>query len=409
VPDATADAAVLYRRYGFSPIPFYRGTKQPAVGKGVIGQYRQRRASVAQLKRWFAGGEHSIGLVTGAVSRLLVLDIDPRNGGDWSVRGLPMPPTPTVLTPDGRHAYFRHAGGLSTRIGALPGVDILGEKWQVLAPPSLHPNGTHYRWHDFLQLTDTELAVPPAWVLDLLHARATPPPARHGAAERLEQVNICLLAPASGLWQGDGLEALCRQEAVNVRCAQFMGLIKEVGDIGRTFTCVLPGHVDRNPSATLYHEVTTGRLKYRDWHRASGDEWYQLVDVYASQVSGVVRRLRGPEMVTWQLRLLVDAGVVAPYPVRARALPADAPVSVQRVYRGFVHLLACKWLYAAAAPTPYSWRFAAAWCGMHSMAQIGAAMTWLLKQGYVRRVGTHKHTALFLPGRPSRRMASSAR
>jgi Bifunctional DNA primase/polymerase, N-terminal len=134
VPDAAADAATLYRRYGFSPIPFYRGTKRPAVGKGAIGHYRQRRASVAQLKRWFAGGEHSIGLVTGAVSRLLVLDIDPRNGGDRSVRGLPMPPTPTVLTPDGRHAYFRHAGGLPTRLKALPGVDILGEKWQVLAP-----------------------------------------------------------------------------------------------------------------------------------------------------------------------------------------------------------------------------------------------------------------------------------
>ncbi|HEY5869380.1 MAG TPA: bifunctional DNA primase/polymerase [Candidatus Tectomicrobia bacterium] len=91
-----------------SPIPFYRGTKQPAVGKGTIRPYRQRSASMAQLKRWFAGGEHNLGLVTGAVSRLLVLDIDPRNGGDQSVKGLPMPPTPTVLTHDGRNAYFRH-------------------------------------------------------------------------------------------------------------------------------------------------------------------------------------------------------------------------------------------------------------------------------------------------------------
>ncbi len=91
--------------------------------------------------------------------------------------------------------------------------------------------------------------------------------------------------------------------------------------------------------------------------------------------------------------------MVAPYPVPARALPAAAPMSVQKVYRGFVHLLACKWLYTAA-PTPYSWRFAAAWCGMHSMQQIGAAMMWLLKRGYVRRVGTHQRTALFLPGKP---------
>ncbi|HEY5869381.1 MAG TPA: hypothetical protein VI542_28105 [Candidatus Tectomicrobia bacterium] len=125
-----------------------------------------------------------------------------------------------------------------------------------------------------------------------------------------------------------------------------------------------------------------------------------MVDVYTSQVGRVVMRLCGPEMVTWQLRLLVDAGVVAPYPVHARELPADAPMSVQKVYRGFIHLLACKWLYTAQAPTPYSWRFAAAWCGMRSMKQIGAAMTWLFKRGYVRRVGTHKRMVLFLPGSP---------
>jgi hypothetical protein len=145
---------------------------------------------------------------------------------------------------------------------------------------------------------------------------------------------------------------------------------------------------------------------YRAWEVAGA---WCLLDAGGSHCLRVLLRLRGPEMVTWQLRLLVDAGVVAPCPVQARALPADAPMSVQKVYRGFMHLLACKWLYTAAAPTPYSWRFAAAWCGMHSLQQIGAAMEWLLKRGYVRRVGTHKRMALFLPGRPSRRMANSAR
>jgi hypothetical protein len=37
---------------------------------------------------------------------------------------------------------------------------------------------------------------------------------------------------------------------------------------------------------------------------------------------------------------------------------------------------------------------------MHSIQQIGAAMTWLLTRGYVRPVGTHKRMALFSPGPP---------
>ena len=294
-----------------------------------------------------------------------------------------------------------HEGGLPTRTKALPGVDLLCEKWQILAPPSLHPQGSVYHWHDLLTLSDTELAAPPAWVLELLRTPSPSQPLPSPAvspAEQLEQVNICLLAPASSSLHGEVLEQLCRQVRVNVQCAQFLGVLKSAGDIGRTFTCVLPGHVDRKPSASLYYDAKTGRVKYRDWHKQSGEEWYQLVDVFASQISGEVVRLDGPEMVTWQLRLLVNAGIVAPYPVEARAVPDDAPMIVQKVYRGFIHLLGCRWLYTAGAQSPYTWRFAAAWCGMRSMAQIGEATSWLLKRGYLRRVGRYQRMALFLPG-----------
>ena len=91
MPDTVQHAAWVYRSHGFSPIPFYRSTKLPAVGKGQIGQYRKHAASVAQIKEWFSSGEYNVGLVTGEVSRLLVLDIDPRNGGNQSIRGMPMP------------------------------------------------------------------------------------------------------------------------------------------------------------------------------------------------------------------------------------------------------------------------------------------------------------------------------
>jgi hypothetical protein len=145
------------------------------------------------------------------------------------------------------------------------------------------------------------------------------------------------------------------------------------------------------------------RPKYCDGHYASGERWYSLADVFASRNYGEVVRLKGPETTVWQLRLLIAAGVVLPYRVHAPLLPAGAPRHVVRVYDGFRELIAAKWLHTPGEPTPFTWRFAAAWCGMRSARQIGEAMTWLLRYGYVRQVGVYRpgagrKMALFLPG-----------
>jgi hypothetical protein len=152
------------------------------------------------------------------------------------------------------------------------------------------------------------------------------------------------------------------------------------------------------PSDTLRWDPKTGTLKYHDWHRQSGHEWYQLADVFASIAYGEVVRLRGPEMAVWQLRMLVEAKLIAPYRLSALDLPTNTTAHVKRVYHGFLWLLACKWLYTPEAPTPFTWRFAAAWCGKRSMRQVGEAMAWLLQHGYLRQVGRHGRMALFLPG-----------
>jgi hypothetical protein len=69
---------------------------------------------------------------------------------------------------------------------------------------------------------------------------------------------------------------------------------------------------------------------------------------------------------SWSRRIL------APYPVPARPLPSDVRPAVRRVYAGFVFLLACKWWHTPQAPTPFSWRFASAWCGLGER-HVGAA------------------------------------
>jgi hypothetical protein len=116
----------------------------------------------------------------------------------------------------------------------------------------------------------------------------------------------------------------------------------------------------------------------------------------ASLAFGHALRLRGPSVATWQLRLLVEAGLLEPYPVPARPLPLAALPAVRHVYEGFLLLLACKWWHTPEAPSPFSWCFAAAWCGLGER-QVVEAMQWLLAQGLLRQVGRHRNMALFLP------------
>jgi Bifunctional DNA primase/polymerase, N-terminal len=163
MPESMLTWALRYRAHAFSPIPFLRGQKKPALKKGTIARYRKTPASSAQLREWFEHTDHQVGFITGAHPYPLVLDIDGEIG-QQSIKGLPMPPTPMVETRRGFHAYFRTPDPLPTRIKALPGVDILGRNWQVLAPPSTHPNGHHYHFHELLALTDLELGPIPTFV-----------------------------------------------------------------------------------------------------------------------------------------------------------------------------------------------------------------------------------------------------
>ena len=86
---------------------------------------------------------------TGRTSGLVVVDIDPRNGG--AVLPDLMPPTRCVRTGSGGwHLYYRHPGG---RFAANldhhghQGIDIKADGGYVVAPPSIHPDTRQpYRW-----------------------------------------------------------------------------------------------------------------------------------------------------------------------------------------------------------------------------------------------------------------------
>lgn len=81
----------------------------------------------------------NVGILTGAPSGIVVLDVDPRNGGFESLaKLLPLPETPTVVTGGGgRHYYFAHPGGVVKGCELADGVELKADGQFVVAPPSV--------------------------------------------------------------------------------------------------------------------------------------------------------------------------------------------------------------------------------------------------------------------------------
>jgi hypothetical protein len=83
-----------------------------------------------------------------------------------------LPATMTAKTGKGRHLYYKYSSGTAIRnsAGKLgPGLDVRAEGGYVLLPPSIHANGTAYKW-----LTRAQPAPLPGWVEKLLAEPARP-------------------------------------------------------------------------------------------------------------------------------------------------------------------------------------------------------------------------------------------
>ena len=153
--------------------------------KTSLGSWKERqrvRATNEETEAAFrANPGAGLGFVTGAISGLVVLDIDPDADGDQSMNDLvekfgSLPITPAVQTGGGGfHYYFKYPeAGLRNSAGKLgDGLDIRGDGGYVVAPPSIHPNGTQYRWAKGHSPDDIPLAPLPTWVMECLSSPPT--------------------------------------------------------------------------------------------------------------------------------------------------------------------------------------------------------------------------------------------
>lgn len=174
----TKSAAERYWARGWSVVAIRPRDKRPLV---PWREYQQRRADKAEISRWFERCPGSnIGIVTGQISNLVVIDIDPRHGGDESLCRLEerhgrLPRTMTVQTGGGgRHLYFAAPADpvpLRSRVGIVEGIDIRAEGGLVVAPPSIHPSGRAYAWIDGEEEPQTPAALP-RWMVSLIRRRS---------------------------------------------------------------------------------------------------------------------------------------------------------------------------------------------------------------------------------------------
>ena len=163
--------------------------KHPRWRKGMIEHGAlDASASEATVGVWWKEWPWAnVGIATGDLSRLLLLDGDPRNGCVESLQRLErtygrLPDTWEVRTGGGGwHRYFRlpvdgPAIGCAGLGDDYPGLDVKGNGGYATAPPPLHQSGRRYTWAAAagVMTPTSEPLDAPAFLLDLLARSAAP-------------------------------------------------------------------------------------------------------------------------------------------------------------------------------------------------------------------------------------------
>jgi len=165
----TLEQALLYHKTGLSVIPIREKDKRPAVPSWKT--FQTTRADAKTIEKHFTDHpDDNIGIVTGRISGITVIDID--------IKGIPEGELDENLTKivnaicgtdnvsrerfavvltgsGGLHIYTKYID-MKTQLqipasqlvpGALGMIDVKSDGGYVLAPPSTHPNGRLYTHH----------------------------------------------------------------------------------------------------------------------------------------------------------------------------------------------------------------------------------------------------------------------
>jgi len=158
--------AQLYADAGKRIFPLKVKEKQPAFIPGFNHGFKDATTSKEAIKKAWATTNFNIGLVTGEVNNLVVVDVDDEQiwRNFWANKG-ELPQCPKVTTGKGHHLYFAYPKGRQIRNKQEPGngFDIRANGGYIVAPPSIHHSGKVYKF--------TKRGEPPElpeWLLELI-------------------------------------------------------------------------------------------------------------------------------------------------------------------------------------------------------------------------------------------------
>lgn len=206
------EAALMWAARGVPVMPLYTpnekgicdcrdGAKCKSPGKHPRTYTGLKEASTEtkQILKWFRQTpDANVGGLTGEASGVLVVDVDPKSGGDLSLTDLieaygdEWLDTLKVRTGSGGfHFFFEYPKGLDLRNTAgkiAPGIDTRANGGYVVLPSSKHVSGNRYELLD-----DARPRPLPAWLLERLTATKAQAPSKvinFQAKERATSGNI---------------------------------------------------------------------------------------------------------------------------------------------------------------------------------------------------------------------------
>lgn len=130
-------------------VPTGPHAKAPLIPTG----FKAASSDPGTIRDWWTAREDAL-IGVAVPEHVLILDVDPRNGGSVDALEEVLGPLPETLTSHsgrgdgGRHFWFRRPAGQLTGRKLPTGVDLKdGGRGYVIVPPSLHPlTGEPYRW-----------------------------------------------------------------------------------------------------------------------------------------------------------------------------------------------------------------------------------------------------------------------
>lgn len=274
-------AAVRYAALGWSVIPLKPNSKEPLI---PWLEFQTRRPSKDELMKWFLGTQNNIGIVTGTVSRICVLDVDTTVlSKSVSTASSPI----TVLTKRGRHLYFQYGGETNSASRIAEHVDVRGEGGFVVGPGSV-VGGHRYRFVNSVIRPDLLSPFP----RELLDGVSQPSTDGNGGRNAKQED-----------WLSEALEGL-REGNRNATFTSIVGRLHRDRHTSSSILTLLRPHAEQHsfPLGEL-ENVIQSVTKYQNGNgQSQGGEIYSGGD----KAEDIEEFLKGEEKVEWIVESLIS-------------------------------------------------------------------------------------------------------